>query len=363
MVTLILGREDWSAENWANAFFKCYYRRWGVPARIITDRGKVFLSDFWTALFKILRTSLLVTTAYHPQSDGQSERTNQTVEIALRHLVNAKKDDWPSHLPEVEFTINNMVNTSTNRAPMEFLTGIVAPSAVDAATAPPGLAKTWSATRDRLRAEARDALLFAQTKMSIYYDKRHAPISFKVGDLAYVRVSAPMQPGYHLSNETSTHKLSQQRIGPFKIIDKVGRLAYKLEIPSTWKIHPVVSVAHLEPHTPDPFERTEVPVPDLLEGHDGEVEPEWEIEEILRKRYNKRRKRDEYYVKWKGFGPETNTLEPEENMIHAREALERFNNDGTLATVASTYFLPSPPVTPFYNASAAVEFVAVEFDA
>ena len=82
MVTLILGREDWSAESWANAFFKSYYRRWGVPARIITDRGKVFLSEFWTALFRILRTSLLVTTAYHPQSDGQSERTNQTVEIS-----------------------------------------------------------------------------------------------------------------------------------------------------------------------------------------------------------------------------------------------------------------------------------------
>jgi hypothetical protein len=180
----------------------------GRTSQILTDRGKVFLSEFWTALFGILRTSLLVTTAYHPQSDGQSERTNQTVEIALRHLVNAKKDDLPSQLPEVEFTINNMVNTSTNRAPMKFLTGIIAPSAVDAATAPPGLAKAWSAERDRIRAEAKDALLFVQMKMSIYYDKKHAPILFKVGNSAYVRISAHMQPGYHLSNDTS-HKLSQ----------------------------------------------------------------------------------------------------------------------------------------------------------
>jgi len=87
VVTLILGREDWTAPEWADAFIHGYYRTWGVPSRIITDRGKVFMSAFWTSLFRILRTKLMLTTSYHPQTDGQSERTNQTVEVALRHLV------------------------------------------------------------------------------------------------------------------------------------------------------------------------------------------------------------------------------------------------------------------------------------
>jgi transposase InsO family protein len=112
MVTLILGRENWSATQWADAFFKHYYRRWGVPQKIITDRGKVFLSEFWTSIFKILRTQLLVTTAYHPQSDGQSERTNQIVEIGLRHLVNNTKSNWTTFVGEVEFAINNSRRTS-----------------------------------------------------------------------------------------------------------------------------------------------------------------------------------------------------------------------------------------------------------
>jgi hypothetical protein len=136
MIMLIAGREDWSVVDWANAFFKQYYRRWGVPQRIITDRGAIFLSEFWTALFKIMRTTLLITTSYHPQTDGQSERTNQTAEIALRHLVNASKTDWVNHLPEVEFTINNSPNASIKRSPMEFLTGLNARCALDAPRAP-----------------------------------------------------------------------------------------------------------------------------------------------------------------------------------------------------------------------------------
>ena len=93
MVTLIPGRETYSAENWASAFFYTYCRQWGVPSKILSDRGRIFLSDFWTKLFRMMRTDLLVTTTYHPQGDGQSERTNQTVEMALRHLVSALKND------------------------------------------------------------------------------------------------------------------------------------------------------------------------------------------------------------------------------------------------------------------------------
>jgi hypothetical protein len=208
MVTLIPGRENWDSLQWANSFFNSYYRRWGIPQKIITDRGKIFLAEFWTSLFKILRTDLLVMTAYHPQADGQSERTNQIVEIALRHLVNNSKTNWTTFLGEIEFMINNSSHSSTGVSPMKFLTGLNAPSPLAlASTELPRSTSEWSQTRDEIQQSSRDALIFAQTKMSIYYDKKHKPLTLKPGDHAFISLAGSMDTGYHLPN-TVSHKLS-----------------------------------------------------------------------------------------------------------------------------------------------------------
>ena len=151
MITLIPGRETYSAKDWARAFFYTYCRRWGVPNKILSDRGRIFLSEFCTILFRMMRTDLLVTTAYHPQGDGQSERTNQTIEVALRHLVNASKTDWAEHLAEIEFNINNTVNASTKLSPMQFLTGMNA-CAIETVGLPqhPQSIRTWSERREQI---------------------------------------------------------------------------------------------------------------------------------------------------------------------------------------------------------------------
>src|ERR1700724_4651841 len=96
--------------------------------------------------------------------------------------------------------------------------------------------------------------------MSIYYDKKHQPLTLKPGDKAFISLKGSMQSGYHLPN-TISHKLSSQRVGPFEVVRAVGRLAYEMKIPSTWKIHPIISVAHLEPYKADPFGRTQPPPP------------------------------------------------------------------------------------------------------
>jgi hypothetical protein len=208
MVTLIPGRENWDSVQWANSFFSNYYRCWGIPQNIITDCEKIFLAEFWTSLFKILRTDLLVMTAYHPQADGQSERTNQIVEIALRHLVNNSKTNWTTFLGEIEFMINNSSHSSTGVSPMKFLTGLNAPSPLAlASTELPRSTSEWSQTRDEIQQSSRDALIFAQTKMSIYYDKKHKPLTLKPGDHAFISLASSMDTGYHLSN-TVSHKLS-----------------------------------------------------------------------------------------------------------------------------------------------------------
>jgi hypothetical protein len=352
MATLIPGREDWSAQQWAEEFFQTYYRRWGVPSKIITDRGKIFLSDFWTSLFRILRTNLLVTTAYHPQTDGQSERTNQTVEIALRHLVNPNKDDWVYYLGEIEYWSNNLVNKSTGKTPMQYLAAIDPRTPLDwASLQPDEKAIPWIQNREQIRKEALDALAFARTKMAIYYDKKHKPLTLKVGDKAYIKLSTGITPGYRLPNTSS--KLSQRQIGPFKVLAAVGRLAYKMDLPETWKqVHNVISVAHLEPHLEDPYAREVQSTPDVVEDDTGSHE-EWELESIIAKRYNKRRKRDEWYVKWKNWGPEFNTWEPREHFDNAQDQLAEFEDKGNaVINIATTLFEPpvqSPARMPFYK--------------
>jgi hypothetical protein len=339
MVTLIPGRETYSAEDWARAFFYTYCRRWGVPNKILSDRGRVFLSDFWTTLFKMMRTDLLVTTAYHPQGDGQIERTNQTVEIALRHLVNASKTDWAEHLSEIEFAMNNSVNASTKTSPMEYLTGMTARTIQTAALPSHSLAiRNWSKQREMIRQDAADAITFAQTKMALHYDAKHKPVSFLPGQKVYINLQKDIgRPGYRLPN-TEAHKLSQQRVGPFSIVRTVGRLAYELDIPKNWKIHPIISVAHLELAKDDSYARKVPVLPDLIQDKDGDTHEEWEVEEILRSRWRDRRnkKHKQYYVKWKGFGPEHNEWISVDELTNAPDLVEAFESRSPLVAVATT---------------------------
>jgi hypothetical protein len=204
-------------------------------------------------------------------------------------LVNSSKSNWTDFIGDIEFSINNSVHSSTGVSPMELLTGLTAPSPLSVAqTTSKQPLSTWSETRDETRQSARDALIFAQNKMSIYYDKKHQPISFQPGDKAYISLAASMETGYHLPN-TVSHKLSPQRAGPFEVLRAVGNLAYELKVPASWKIHPVISVAHLEPFKDDPFQRLLPPVPDLITDDNSTPHEEWEVEDILKQRFNRRR--------------------------------------------------------------------------
>ena len=234
---------------------------------------------------------------------------------------------------------------------MKFLTGQDAPTPLTITTtsALPAPTQDWVQARNEIQEAARDALIFAQAKMSIYYDKKHKPLVLIPGQKAYIRLVSSMDTGYHLPN-TISHKLSPQRVGPFEVLRAVGRLAYELKIPSTWKIHPMISIAYLEPYKDDTYgHTTETPVPDIITDDTNEYE-EWEAEELVTKRYNKRRKRDEWLVKWKNFGPEHNTWEPSENLANATNLIEDFNREKNLLLVASTFFLPSTHLPPMANA-------------
>jgi hypothetical protein len=322
-VIFIPGREDWNAASWADVLLRDVIRRWGIPTSIISDRGSVFVSELWKSLFAKLDVSLLFSTSYHPQTDGQSEATNKYLQAMLRFFVNERQDDWVQFLGEAEFLINNSRTAATKMAPNEILFGFKLRDTVSA------LAKDFDSTmgdtvpapvlRALARADAEDASTHAAYHIARNYNRKHKDLSLKVGDKAYIGLGT----GYKLRGIPKA-KLGLQRVGPFNIVEKVGRLAYKLDLPDGWKIHPVISIVHLEPAKDDPFGREVVPPPPV----EVEGEEYWKIETIIRRelRGRGRNRRIHYLVRWKGYGPEFDEWLPVEEMEHSGELVEEFES-------------------------------------
>ena len=307
-VTFIPGKATMTAANWARELLgRLSIADWGVPKAIISDRDRKFMSSLWKTMFDKLGTKLLYSTSYHPQTDGQSERTNQTAEIGLRYYCATLDDvrDWPYVLPQLQAGINNSTNVNTTGAsPNEILFGFKTREALDTV-----LDHANGTNREQhrqvCRIEARDAIAFAAIQSKRYYDGKHQPVFFEVNDYVHLRLHRGYAvPGLH------HRKTSQQYVGPFKIIERIGRLAYRLQLPVAWKIHPVISVAHLEPATDpntDPYKRPRPEQPPAVEidGEDGH----YEISKVLDKRTRRRGlgQSIEYLIQWTGYGPEDNT--------------------------------------------------------
>lgn len=234
----------------------------------------------WTSLgFR-----LLFSTAWHPQTDGASERTNQQIEICFRYFVGSLEipERWPEVCPDVAAALSNSSSRGTGLPATVVMYGqrikepidIAADSLIDLegdnpnnkdylpsrAVSEPVINKTSlvfpvEPHRDQnyrpAIIEAIDAIKFAAMYAKQQYDKRHKPIFFKPGQYVSLRLHRGYQvPGLKDRNP----KIEQQFAGPFKVLERIGRLAYRLELPqSMQRVHPVISVAHLEP-APDPAE-------------------------------------------------------------------------------------------------------------
>ena len=244
-VTLVEDADIWPAEQWSHAFLKrLNLIDWGLPGELITDRDPKFLSKFWSVLFAKLGVKLLYSTAYHPQTDRASEQTNQTVEIALRFFIHSMDDSsrWPEVLHRIQSLLNNTSSSTTGKTPNEVAYRFSPRRPLDLCSTT-ALPDTYVA-----RTAAADAILFALANQKVHYDRSHQPLFMKVGDWAMLK----LHKGYSIPSSVGiTKKLTQQYVGPFQIIERIGRLAYKLEVMSDWKIYPVFSIAQLEP-TPAP---------------------------------------------------------------------------------------------------------------
>lgn len=281
-VTLIEGKDTFSAEDWAHALLtRLDLVDWGLPGELITDRDPKFLSKFWASLFEKLGVKLLYSTAYHQQTDGSSERSNQTVEIALRFFVHALMDPskWPQVLTRIQAIINNSSSSTTGKTPNELVYDFSPSRLLDL------LAALLTPDALAARADVTKAISFAFLNQKVTYVCRHQPLFMKVGKWALLR----LHKGYSIPATAGvTKKLTQKYVGPFCIVEKVSRLAYKLNVSPHWRTHPVFSVAQLEPAPPpakDPIARLfpSNPPSVFVKGDTNKLKS-FEIERVLNKR-------------------------------------------------------------------------------
>lgn len=197
---------------------------WGLPGELITDQDHKFLSKFWTALFEKLGVKLLYSTAYHPQTDESSKRTNQTIEIALRFFIHALEDPsfWPEVLPQIQSILNNTSSSTTGKTRNEVAYGFSSRRPLDLLS-PPGLPAAFQA-----RADVVNAISFILTNQKAHYNRKHQPLFLQVGDWAMLK----LHKGYSIPFSLGViKKLTQQYVGPFRVLKRVGRLVYKLDVP------------------------------------------------------------------------------------------------------------------------------------
>jgi hypothetical protein len=286
---------------------------------IISDRGSIFVSEIWTAIFKRMDVKILMSTAYHPQTDGQSEATNQYLQSVLCFYVNERMDDWVQYLAEAEYVINNSPNLSTNKAPNEILYEFKLCSLVDNVTGEvPDSADRVAIDRLIAQGDAEDSAKHAAFHIAQHYNRKHKDVNFEKGLMVFLRLEA----GYKMKG-IPKQKIGIQCVGPFRIIDKVGCLAYKLDFPDNWRIHPVISVAQLEPApASDPFGRTVDPSPAVeIDGDE-----EFEIDAILESQIRGRQKKLHYLVRWKGWGPEHDAWIPASDLTHAADLVDEYEH-------------------------------------
>lgn len=303
-----------SALDVAEAYMQHIHRLHGLPQSLISDRDRIFTSTLWTTLFKLAGTQLRMSSSYHPQTDGQTERVNKCLETFLRCFVHACPSQWSRWLALAEYWYNTSFHSALGTTPFEVLYGhkpLYFGLSASAACQSDDLVE-WLHEREKMQALIRDHLLRAQTRMKQQADQHRSERSFAVGDWVYLK----LQPFVQQSVVTrANRKLSFRFYGPFQVLDKVGAVAYRLDLPTSSLIHPIVHVSQLKKALA-PTEQVHSPLPVLDPTNVTHVCPA----QILDHRFIRKGSKmvEQVQIRWTGDAPAATTWE------NPRELRRRF---------------------------------------
>jgi transposase InsO family protein len=269
-----------TARDMAEMYIQHIYRHRGAPQTIVSDRGPQFISQFWAEFTRILGVKLQLSTAFHPQTDGQTEIMNQYIDQRLRPFVNYYQDNWSELIPLMDYAQLTLPHESIGMSPFELNYGY-APSTSydwDRPQSPVTVREEVNIADARALATrmhnawtvAKGFLQKAQAKKQRDIDQHRREVDFEVGDLVYVSTR-------NWKTDRPSKKLDHQMVGPYPIIAKEGH-SFRVQLPASMKIHPVFAPNLLRKDKNNPLPgQVHEPEPPLQVTDDYE----WEVNELL----------------------------------------------------------------------------------
>ena len=325
MSHLIPCRESMSAKDFARLFIANVVRLHGLPTTIVSDRGTHWHNGWWEHVCELLGITRKLTSAYHPEANGQVERMNQVIEATLRAYIAPDQRDWDEHLPMVEFAMNDGWCESVRNTPFFLNHGQHPITPVQLMVGNPDRVPHAHGfverTIEAALAKARVCLQAAQQRMSRRVDEKRRPVEYSKGDLVLLSTA-------NLSKSKAgggAKKLRPRWLGPFPVLRRVGRVSVELELPPQWvRVHNVFHVSlvkpYLAPEDPGAASNHTTPPPPV-QWLDGE--PVYTVEKLLDHKVVKKGRKAVtlYKVRWHGYSAEHDTWEPRANLLTCSELI------------------------------------------
>jgi transposase InsO family protein len=334
MVILIPTTINVGAEEFADLMTDHVFAKQGIPLNILSDRDPRFTGHFWQTVCKRWNIHPSVTSAYHPQSDGQTERVNRSIEQVLRAHALEFNFEWDKTLSMVEFAMNNSQHASLKYTPFFLNTGRhpitpIMAECMQAEKVKCSRAMQFTTDRQAVLKHAVEQITIARDRYKSYADAHRVDMQFEKDQMVLLST-------VNLNKHSLNRKLYPKYMGPFKIMDKVNDTAYRLDLPANLKIHNVFHVSMIKPWIPSRMKKPP-PTPIVEEGVLTYV-PERIMDHRDIKtttRTNKHKDpslpqkhqpvyKREYFVKWEGYGVEHCTWEPEAHLKNVPEFITEY---------------------------------------